>query len=416
MPETAAETKAPEPRLRQHGGRQERTWRGPAFLSHGFRPFFLGATLFAAIAVALWLHLLQSGGTLPVYLAPVDWHRHEMLFGYASAAIAGFLFTAVPNWTGRLPVTGVPLAALFLLWIAGRIALLVPLPVPLAVLIDAAFLPFLFALIGREIIAGRNWRNLKVLVPVAIFGAGNIWFHAEMLTGGKGDGPVRLGFAAILMLIMLIGGRITPSFTRNWLVRQGQGRLPVPFGRLDGAVLGLSALGLAAWVILGTAPELALPFTLLALLHLWRQARWAPERCWPNPLLLILHAFHATIPLALALMALAAAGGDPALRIAALHAFGIGSVGGMTLSVMTRASLGHTGRALVATPAINGMMLLLGASLGFRLSGAVLPGAGWAITASGLAWIAAFALFVLHVGPWLLTPRHRKPDSDRPGS
>ncbi len=411
MPETRGASgrgAPPPPRLKRRGSRAERAWRGPALFSYGFRPFFLFAALHAVLAVALWLWVLGGGGNLPSALAPLDWHRHEMLYGYAPAVIAGFLFTAVPNWTGRLPVTGRPLIALFLLWLAGRVAMLLPLPPLMAAFADAAFLPVLLALMAREIIAGRNWRNIQVLAPLLVLAGGNIWFHAEILAGNSADAPVRLAFAAILLLIMLIGGRITPSFTRNWLVRQGEGRLPVPFNRLDMAILALSAVLLLRWALLGTSALLSLPFALLALLHALRLARWAGERCLPNPLLLVLHIAYATIPLGLALLAIAARSGDPGMEIAALHVFGIGSIGGVTTAVMIRASLGHTGRPLFATPALNTVFALIAISLMLREAAALLPEAEWMLTASGLAWILAYGLFVMIVGPWLLAPRLRK--------
>ncbi len=409
MPEAkgAGSRGAPPPRLKRHGSRAERAWQGPALFSYGFRPFFLFAAIHAALAIALWL-LALGGGEIPSPFAPLDWHRHEMLYGYAPAVIAGFLFTAVPNWTGRLPVTGRPLIALFLLWLAGRVAMLLPLPPLLLASLDAAFLPLLLALMAREIITGRNWRNVKVLAPLLALSAGNIWFHAEILAGSSADGPVRLAFAAILLLIMLIGGRITPSFTRNWLVRQGEGRLPTPFNRFDMLILALSALLFVAWVFLGSIAPLALPFALLALLHALRLTRWAGERCLANPLLLVLHIAYATIPLGIALLALAAWSGDTAMEIAALHVFGIGTIGGMTNAVMIRASLGHTGRPLFATPAINAIFALIAVSLLLREAAALLPGTAWMLTASGLAWILAYGLFVMIVGPWLLTPRQRK--------
>ncbi len=331
-----------------------------------------------------------------------------MLYGYAPAVIAGFLFTAVPNWTGRFPVTGRPLIALFMVWLTGRVVMLMPLPPLFAALGDAAFLPLLLVVMAREIIAGKNWRNVKVLAPLLVLSGGNIWFHVEILSGDNANGPVRLGFAAILILIMLIGGRITPSFTRNWLVRQGDGRLPVPFNRFDASLLALSAVLLLAWVFEGTAAPLALPFALLALLHLLRLARWAGERCLANPLLLVLHLAYATIPFGLALMSLASMIGDSALEIAALHVFGIGTIGGMTTSVMIRASLGHTGRPLMATPAINAIFTLIALSMFLRVAAALRPEAEAILTASGLAWILAYGLFVSIVGPWLLAPRLRK--------
>ncbi len=391
--------------LKQHGSKRERGWNGPILFSYGFRPFFLFAGVFALLAIALWLAQLSGYNVILADLAPRDWHRHEMLFGYAPAVIAGFLFTAVPNWTGRFPVVGWPLAALFGLWALGRLAMLAPLPYSVAAPIDAAFLPLLALIIGREIVAGNNWRNLKVLVPIGVLGGANIWFHMALLSGGSADAPVRLAFASILLLIMLIGGRVIPSFTRNWLARQPKGAMPITFNRLDGGVIAFSAATLLGWVVLGASPAMAAPLALVGVGHLVRQLRWAPLRCLPNPLLLVLHVAYVTLPLGFLMLAAAAAFDAPTLNTAALHIFGIGTVAGMTISVMTRATLGHTGRALATDGAINAMLILLATSLVFRVIGAIWPADGWAVTLSGSAWILGFGLFVFHVGPWLLRPR-----------
>ncbi len=390
------------------GGRAQRAWTGPLILSRGFRPFFLLAGLFAALAIGNWLLLLGGGGLEPAMPA-LDWHIHEMLFGYSSAAIAGFLLTAVPNWTGRLPVTGWPLAWLALVWLAGRLAMLLPvaLPAGLAGAVDALFLPLLALLIGREVILGRNWRNLKVLAPLAVLAGADIWFLASV-NGDAPDGPdgaIRLAFAAIVMLIMLIGGRIIPSFTRNWLARQGPGRLPVPFNRFDTLALGAAMLGFAAWVALPDRPATGALLWLAGGLQAVRMARWAGLRSLPNPLLAMLHAAYAFLPAGLLLLGAAVRAGDPSLGTAGLHLFAIGGIGGMTAAVMLRASLGHTGRALKAEPITVAMFALIALAAVLRALGAVLPGAGWLITAAGLSWIAAFGIFTLRVGPWLLRPR-----------
>ena len=208
-----------------------RAFTGPAILSCGFRPFFLFGALWAAIAVALWLPMLSGRLVLPSAFTPIEWHVHELVYGYVPAVIAGFLLTAVPNWTGRLPVVGTPLLLLFLTWAGGRAAMLVSLWIGarIAAAIDLAFLaaPEGFV-VAREIIAGNNTRNLKVLGVVALLLVGNGLFHLEAIAHlGNGHG-MRLGIAAIVMLIMLMGGRIIPSFTRNWLARRGPGRRPHP--------------------------------------------------------------------------------------------------------------------------------------------------------------------------------------------
>ncbi len=397
------------PLLKQHGGKRERAWQGHPFFSGGFRPFFLSASLFAIFAITLWLLNLLGHDIINTRLAPVEWHKHEMLFGYTSAVIAGFLFTAVPNWTGRLPVVGYRLMAIFALWLVGRVAMLLGDAVPygLTATIDSAFIPVLGAVIGREIISGQNWRNIRVLVPVLVLGLTNIWFHIDMISGGNGAAPVRMGFAAILTLVMLIGGRIVPSFTRNWLARQEPGRMPVPFNRFDAIVVAGSVIALLLWVFL-TRSILGPLFAILGALHFIRLWRWAGLRTLSNPLLLVLHVFYAFIPLGFLTLATGMWFNLPPVNVAALHVFGIGAVGGMTIAVMVRASLGHTGRPLASSRLLNLAMAMIGISMLLRVIGAIWPNYDWAITGSALAWIAAFGLFAFKIGPWLLTPRAKR--------
>jgi uncharacterized protein involved in response to NO len=397
------------PLLKQHGGKRERAWQGHPFFSGGFRPFFLFASLFAIFAVTLWLLELLGNDAINTRLAPVEWHKHEMLFGYTSAVIAGFLFTAVPNWTGRLPVVGYRLMAIFALWLAGRVAMLLGESVPYTVTatIEAAFLPVLGLVIAREIVSGQNWRNVKVLVPVLGLGLTNIWFHIDVATGGTGAAPVRMGFTAILILLMLIGGRIIPSFTRNWLARQEPGKLPVPFNRFDVGVTAGSALALLLWVFL-EQPFLGPLFAILGILHIARLRRWAGLRTLSNPLLLVLHVFYAFIPTGFLTLAVGMWFDLPQVNVAALHVFGIGAVGGMTIAVMVRASLGHTGRTLASSGVLNLAMAMVGISMALRVTGAIWPEYDWAITGSALAWIVAFGLFAFKIGPWLLVPRAKR--------
>ena len=181
-----------------------------ALFSYGFRPFFLGAAIWAIVALALWIGSLQGHASFAPSYGPLPWHGHEMLFGYGSGVVAGFLLTAVPNWTGRLPVAGLRLIALFFLWCLGRVALLATgVTGPLvAVVIDSSFLPCLLVVMGREIVVGENWRNLMPLVLIGLFAAANIAFHVEVLTAGAPDYGLRAGVAALVALIVLIGGRV----------------------------------------------------------------------------------------------------------------------------------------------------------------------------------------------------------------
>ena len=230
---------------------RRRIYAGPALFSYGFRPFFLGGAAWAALGVLLWLPQYYGELQLPTALAPLDWHIHEMLYGYLAAVIAGFLLTAIPNWTGRLPINGAGLAALASLWVAGRVAILFSANIgaTTAALVDVAFLVIFAAVALREIIAGRNWRNLRVLVVLAILILGNVVFHVEAIAQGVADYGTRIGIGAAITLIMLVGGRIVPSFTHNWIARTNPGRLPRPFSRFDAASLAVAAVALSVWAV-----------------------------------------------------------------------------------------------------------------------------------------------------------------------
>jgi uncharacterized protein involved in response to NO len=388
--------------------------RYPAILSYGFRPFFLAGALYAGLAILFWLPLFYGDVETRSVFAPVDWHVHEMLFGYLAAVVTGFLLTAIPNWTGRLPVQGLPLLGLTLLWLAGRFAVFFSADIGwlAAAAIDCAFLLAVAASAATEIVAGRNWRNLKTLMPVTALFAANAAFHAEAHFEGVTDISRRLGLGAAIVLIMIVGGRIVPSFTRNWLARENPGRLPAPPGPLDAASIGVSALALAAWTFFPDAALTGAALVAAALLAALRLARWAGDRAWRDPLVLILHAGFACVPAGLFLAGLAAL--SPALvpPAAGLHALGVGAVGTMTLAVMTRATLGHTGRQLRAdgyTRIIYAAVLLAALS---RVCAAFRPDAPALLDLSAGLWAAAFLLYAARYGPMLVRPRvaARKPN------
>lgn len=369
----------------------------PALLSYGFRPFFLLGSIWAALAILIWLPMLAGRLETRSLLSPVDWHAHELLFGYLVAVVTGFLLTAIPNWTGRLPVRGAPLAGLVALWLAGRIAVWfsADLGWAAAMVLDSAFLLAVAVPALIEIVAGRNWRNLLVLVPVTALFAANVLFHVEARFQGFTEMSRNLALAAGLVLIMVIGGRIIPSFTRNWLVRENPGRLPVPFNRFDGAVIVVSTLALLGWTI---SPEAWVSGALLvvaAILNAVRLSRWAGWRTASEPLLLILHVAYLFVPAGLLISGLAAL--DSALMppVAGIHVFGIGAIGAMTLAVMARATLGHTGRELHAGGGTVFVFCAIVLATPFRFSAALMPGSTWLLHASATFWVLAFAGFVL---------------------
>ena len=387
----------PIPRLRRY--------EGPALLSYGFRPFFLGGAIFAAIAVLLWLPLRGGDIALATAFVPRDWHVHEMLYGYLPAAVTGFLLTAIPNWTGRLPIQGTPLLTLVLVWIAGRIAVALSAEIGwlAAALIDVSFLFLVAAATAREIAAGRNWRNLKVVAMVSVLLIGNVAFHLEAHFTGVADISIRVGIAGIVLLIAVIGGRIIPSFTRNWLARQKPGRLPSPFGRFDVAVIAASAMALALWVWRPEGPISGATLAVAGLLHLARLARWAGERTLRERLLLVLHVGYAFVPFGFLLCAAAAF--DWISASAGIHAWTVGAAGIMTLAVMSRATLGHTNNALTATLATQAIYAAVIVAALSRVCAALEPARSEPLLAlAALTWSLAFFGFAAAYGPALARP------------
>lgn len=389
---------------------QIRTFTGPALLSYGFRPFFLFGALWAALAVSLWLPALSGHLALPSALAPIEWHVHELIYGYVPAIVAGFLLTAVPNWTGRLPVVGRRLAVLFSIWIAGRIAIFCSLWIGemIAAAIDLSFIAALSTVIAREIIAGNNTRNLKVLAGVGLLLTGNALFHLEAIAGiGDGHGT-RLGIAATILLIMLIGGRIIPSFTHNWLARRGPGRLPITFGRFDAIAMVVSGIALVSWIIVPGAEGTAVLALAAAGLHVARLMRWAGYRTAGEPLVLILHVAYLFVPIGFLLLALAIVAPDAIAPSAALHGWTVGAIGVMTLAVMTRASLGHTGRPLVATRSIEVIYVAATLAALARIAASFDVVREPMLHLSATAWLVAFGGFFVVFAPLLIRPRSSK--------
>lgn len=381
----------------------------PALLSYGFRPFFLLGSLYAGLTILFWLPLFYGRLETASAFSPIDWHIHEMLFGYLAAIVTGFLLTAIPNWTGRLPVQGLPLFALVLAWLAGRFAVFFSAEIgwSAAAVVDCGFLAAVGVAAAIEIAAGRNWRNLKVLVPVSVLLAANVLFHAEARYGGISDVSRRLGIGAAIVLIMIIGGRIVPSFTRNWLARENPGRLPVPFGRFDAVGIVFSAVALAAWTFLPDRMETGAILLAAAALNLLRLVRWAGDRALRDPLVLVLHVAYAFVPAGLTLAGLAIVLPDSVPPAAAIHAFGVGAIGCMTLAVMTRATLGHTGRELRAgAGACTIYAAIVGAAL-LRVAAAFAPAETMLLHASATLWVVAFLGYVALFGGMLVRPKLR---------
>ncbi len=372
----------------------------------GFRPFFLAGTVFAALAMPLWLGVLA--GWWPAWQpagGALAWHRHEMLFGFGAAIIAGFLLTAAQNWTGRPALSGAPLAALAGLWLAARLAWLLGAPLWLLIPLEIAFLPAVAVVLGRMLWAVRQVRNYPIVGVLALLTLADLLVLAGLAQAN--DAWQRQGVIAALWLVAvmmgLIGGRVIPFFTQRGLGRTAQvPALPwLEWGALSGlvllALLSASGLALAAQAWLGAL------FALVALLHGVRLARWHDAGLWRVPLLWSLHLAYAWLVLALAGQALWHFGllGNASL---ALHALGVGGMGGLILAMVARVSLGHTGRPLQPPRAMAWAFALLNLGAAARVLLPPFFPLG-SLHLAGAAWVAAFTLFVWHYAPMLCRPR-----------
>ncbi len=381
---------------------------GFALFALGFRPFYLLAALFSALALPTWLLVFSGIWALP--MPGVLWHGHEMIFGFACAVIVGFLFTAGRNWTGLPTPTDGPLAALAGLWLAGRLLMACAgesLAVVAAV-IDVAFLPAAAVALGRVLVAAKSHRNYFVLVLLSLLTLCNLVFHLARF-GVLALDPLRAIWAALALVTMLetaIGGRVIPMFTASALrgVKQWQ------HARLNQAAIALTGAALLFWVL--DLPLLAAPLAFAAsLAQFVRSAGWNPWATRRTPLLWILHLGHLWIPTGLLLLALAQWGWVP--RSAAVHALTIGAIGGLIIGMITRTALGHTGRMLVAGPVETAAYLLIQAAAVVRVAGLLLVPA-WVVGGlyvAGSFWALAFGLYFVRYLPLLWRPR---PDG-RPG-
>lgn len=405
MSTAAADRSVPRAALKY--GDTSRDGRGrirtmPPILHYGFRPFFFLAALYAGLAIPVWLGTYFGGFEINGPFGGMHWHAHEMLFGYLSAVIAGFILTAIPNWTGRLPLSGLPLAVLVGLWLAGRAACLASPDPWLAMAVDMAFPVTLAFAIWREVLAGRNWKNAPVAVMITSFGVANAADHLANAGFLDHDLGQRLALAVAGLLIALIGGRIVPSFTRNWLVKETSTSLPSPFGKLDRAALGVTAAAIFGWVLLPYNTAVGALLCVGGALLAARLFRWRGLATMRDPILLVLHVGYAWLAAALALLGLAVVLPDIVPHTSAVHALTAGAVGTMTLAVMTRASLGHTGRPIVADRYVVGMYGMVSAGAVLRVAA---PFAGdWyahLLVCGGVLWAGAFLLFSVRYAPVL---------------
>ena len=374
--------------------------------SYGFRPLFFAAGAWAAIAVAIWLAMLAGRIVLPSALDPIAWHVHEMVFGFAAAAIGGFILTAIPNWTGRAPVSGGLLAALVTAWLAGRIAVAWSDAIGPGVtaVADLSYLAALCAIASREIIAGGNRRNLPITAVIGLLGLCNLMVHLELL-GAAETAAIghRLAIALVLLLVTVVGGRITPAFTRNWLRARDAAAEPRGTGWPDKLTIATTALAGLCWSAAPDWPGTGAAAIFAAVAHAIRLAGWYGHRTLADPILSVLHLGCLWLAVGFALLGVSAV--TALTQTAALHALTAGAVGTMVLAVMTRASLGHTGRELRAGVGTTIVYTLVTLAAITRVVSPLLPDVEVSLLViSGGFWVTAFSLFVVLYARVLLLP------------
>ncbi len=384
----------------------------PALFSQGFRPFFLAAAIWSALSIALWLGVLAGAIELPTYFDPAAWHAHEMLFGYAMPVIAGYLLTIVPNWTGRMPLQGVPLLCLALLWLSGRVAVASSVLIggPIAAAVDLSFPILLLLALAREVAAGHSWRSLPMIGAIGLLTIANglMHLHAGGLIGDRAIGP-SLAISTIAALIALVGGRIIPSFTRNLLAKRGIKFLPASFAPTDRVTLAFVAVAVAAWTAELAAPVSGTLLVVAGVALCVHLARWRSRATLDDALLWPLHLGYAWLALGLVLLGLGLLWPQwPPL--AGLHAITAGAIGSMTLAVMARATLSHTGHAAVALRGTSLLQLMVSMSTILRIAAAFAP--EWhfpLLTGAGALWVAAFSMFAMTYGQVVILQAVRTP-------
>ncbi|HLS81341.1 MAG TPA: NnrS family protein [Steroidobacter sp.] len=380
-----------------------------ALFDYGFRPFFLLAGLYALVVIPAWLYFFAHHGTSFGSLPLMYWHAHEMIYGFVAAAVAGFLLTAVPSWTGARGFGGKPLVILVALWIAGRIAVASVGEVPfwLTAVGALAFLPGLAVLLAPPLLRSSN-RNTPLLGVLGV-----LWLIDAAFLFALRSGDVALGARAlnvaidlVLVLVTVIGGRIVPAFTANAQRRRGVAADIVSRRWLEFTVIALMIAIAVADVFAAPAALAGALAALAAAAHLVRLSGWRSFKTRSESILWVLHVGYAWLPIGLGLKALWLLGGV-SWAIKWQHALTMGVFATMILAVMTRASLGHTGRPLEVSRTITVSYLLLTLGVVLRVFG----GALWpdsyllTVTAAGVAWTLSFLLYVAVYTPILVGPR-----------
>lgn len=385
----------------------EKEYSGPVLFERGYRTFFLGAGLFAGFAIPLWIAVLSTDIEIPTNFSARDYHIHEMIFGYLSAVIAGFLLTALPNWTGRPAIVGWRLALLSALWVCGRIAVITSASWPMAAaIVDASFLVIVAAVAWREVLAGGNIRNVPICLMISLVALANVTYHVVQLTGDDMAWVERLALSVITLLIALVGGRVIPNFSTNWMKQNNISPLPVAFSLFDKIALLATVITLISWVATPDAVHTGYLFSALFVVHVVRMFRWRGWQTFGEPLVLILHVGYMWLPVWFGLTGLAILAPDLFSTSSALHALTAGTIGMMPVAIMTRAILGHSGRKLTANRATQLIYVLIFCGALLRVFAETLPFDYLSVvSASGTLWAGGFVLFVFVYGRYCLTEK-----------
>ncbi len=389
--------------------------RIPTILSSGFRPFFLLGALHAVLMIAIWVPWFLGLIRIPSLFTPILWHSHELLFGFMLAIIAGFVLTAVANWTSRPPVSGWLLTGLVVFWLAGRIAVAGSRDAnELVVAVICLLFPLaLTIIVTRVVVAAGNKRNFKVAALIACLTVAEAAFHYEAWLTGRAKLATVIAVAVVLVLLTVIAGRIIPNFTSNWLKANRPGALPRPPGTFDLGSTAITVAALGCWVATKLLAEtsvisgsIGVVMLVAGFANLIRQARWQPLRTMAEPLVMILHIAYLFIPIGFALVGVSLLMREVSLEIAGLHAWATGAIATMMLAMMTRVTRGHTGNALTApwgTVALYACIIVAALT---RIAANLLPDMTLVlIPVSGASWIAAFLGFLFLYGRMLVMPR-----------
>jgi uncharacterized protein involved in response to NO len=375
--------------------------------AYGFRPFFLAALVYALVALAAWLGIRATHGAPLPTLPPQLWHGHEMLFGFVVAAIAGFLLTAVPSWTGARGFAGWPLIALTMLWLAGRIGFAMAGIVPANVLaaVELAFLPCLAALIAWPLLRTRNRNTALLIVLTLLWLADGVFLCASSLGNVElASRSLRVGIDIVLMLITIVGGRIVPAFTGNALRSRGVSAPIRTWLGIEALVIGSMVAMTILDATVPTARSAAIVAGVAAFAHALRMSAWQGHRTGSQPIVWVLHVAYAWLPIGLGLKSLYLLFGT-AWAAQWLHALTMGAAGTMVVAVISRATLGHTGRPLVVQKRTSIAYGLLAAAALIRVAGGSVVSYETAVWGAGALWVSAFVLLLVDYAPVLLRPR-----------